>query len=267
MRHISNPNRIAASIIFIFTGIVIFFTLFGICSANISLTLYTEESANSHYTDKDGKLKGYVYELVLEMQKRMGDTTPITMAPWARGYHFAITEPNTAIFSTTFTEERRPLFKWVGPVSASVWIFYAKAGSGIKLETLDDARSLKSIGTYRDDVWDIFLKDQGFTNVESARVDYLNLKKLMADRISVWASTLDRTPEIAKNLGISMDMIEPVLKVMEKGLFIAFNKDTSDDIVNRWQNTYNEVLADGTMEAIYKKWNVTVPTYEIPQIP
>ncbi|MBF0377288.1 MAG: hypothetical protein HQK72_07370 [Desulfamplus sp.] len=54
---------------------------------------------------------------------------------------------------------------------------------------------------------------------------------------------------------------------MEKGLFIAFNKDTSDEIVNKWAKAYNDVRSDGTMEAIYKKWDTSIPTYQIPKAP
>ncbi|MBF0377293.1 MAG: ABC transporter substrate-binding protein [Desulfamplus sp.] len=248
----------------------VFLVLFIFLSASSAicseLTLYTEESAKSHFTDKDGKLTGYVYEFVLAMQKKMGDTTPIEMVPWARGYHFATTQPNVAIFSTTFTEERRNLFKWVGPVSESIWVLYAKAGSGIKIKTLEDAKKFKSIGTYKDDVREQFLKEKGFTNLDSARDDKLNLKKLIANRIDLWASSLDRTPFIAQELGVPMNSIEPVLTMLEKGLFIAFSKDTPDKIVNKWAKAYDDLRSDGTMEAIYKKWDIPVPKYQIPNI-
>ncbi|MBF0258915.1 MAG: ABC transporter substrate-binding protein [Desulfamplus sp.] len=231
------------------------------------LTIYTEESPNSHYMDKDGKITGYVYELVLEMQKKMGDTTPIQMVPWARGYNLATTKPNIALFSTTFTEERRSLFKWVGPVLEVEWVLYAKAGSGIKINSLDDAKIVKSIGTYRDDVREQFLKSHGFTNLDSVTEDELNLKKLIGNRISLWAASSDTAPLIAAKLGISLDSFEAVFKMDSNGLFIAFNKDTSDDIVNAWAKAYDDVRADGTMAAIYKKWNVNIPTYQIPAAP
>ncbi len=230
------------------------------------LAIYTEESPNAHYKDKDGKITGYVYELVLAMQKQMGDKTPIKMVRWEEGYNLATTKPNVALFSTTFTEERRPLFKWVGPVSESVWILYAKTGSGIKLKSLESAKSLKSIGTYKDDVREQFLKEKGFDNLDSVTDDTLNLKKLIDNRIDVWVSSRDRAPLIAKEMGISINSIEPVLKMVEKGLFIVFNVDTPDDIVDKWSIAYDVVRSDGIMEAIYKKWNVAVPQYKIPAV-
>lgn len=232
-----------------------------ICS---NLTIYTEESPKAHFKDADGKITGYVYEFVLAMQKKMGDKTPIQMVPWEKGYQLVSTKPNVALFSTTFTEERRPLFKWVGPVSESVWVLYAKTGSDIKLKSLEDAKRLKKIGTYKGDVREEFLKEKGFTNLDSVTEDSLNLKRLMENTIEVWVSSRDKAPFIAKQIGIPMESIQPVLKMVEKGLFIVFNVDTSDDIVDKWSGAYDALRSDGTMEAIYNKWNVAVPQYQIP---
>ncbi|MBF0301967.1 MAG: ABC transporter substrate-binding protein, partial [Desulfamplus sp.] len=194
------------------------------------------------------------------------DKTPIQMVSWDQGYNLASTKPNVVLFSTTFTEERRTLFKWVGPVAESVWVLYAKAGSGIKLKSLEAAKRLKKIGTYKDDVREQFLKEKGFTNLESVTDDSLNLKKLMDNSIDLWVSSRDRVPFVANEMGIPMESIEPVLKMVEKGLFIVFNAETPDDIVDKWAVAYDQLKSGGTMEAIYKKWNVTVPTYQIPVI-
>ncbi|MBF0205219.1 MAG: ABC transporter substrate-binding protein [Desulfamplus sp.] len=248
--------------------VTICLTIFTSSAMCADLTIYTEESrSGAHFTDKDGNPKGYVYELIVEMQKKMGDTTPIQFVPWARGYKLTMIKPNHALFSTTFTEERRPLFKWVGPVSQAVWIFYAKAGSGIKINALEDAKKVNLIGTYLDDVREQFLKKEGFTNLDSVPKDELNLKKLLAGRISLWAASPIAVSFAGKKLGIPIDGIEPVFTIMKKGLFIAFNKDTPDDIVNKWTKAYNDFRTDGTMEAIYKKWDKTIPTYQIPPAP
>ncbi|MBF0377295.1 MAG: hypothetical protein HQK72_07405 [Desulfamplus sp.] len=52
------------------------------------------------------------------------------------------------------------------------------------------------------------------------------------------------------------------------GLLILISSPAiSDEIVSKWEKAYNEVSSDGTMEAIYKKWNVAMPTYKIPPAP
>ncbi len=86
----------------------------------------------------------------------------------------------------------------------------------------------------------------------------------MDNSIDVWVSSRDRAPFAAKEMGIPMESIEPVLKMVEKGLFIVFNAQTPDDIVDKWLDAYDALRSDGTMEAIYNKWNVALPQYQIP---
>ena len=64
--------------------------------------------------------------------------------PWAQGYTMAQRQPNVALYSTTRTESRENLFKWVGPLATMKWVFFAKAGSGIKISSLDDAKKVGS---------------------------------------------------------------------------------------------------------------------------
>lgn len=231
------------------------------------LNIYTEQSFNAHFKDRDGRVKGYVYELVRAMQARMGDTTPIRILPWARAYKLAVSKPNTLLFSTTFTEARRPLFKWVGPVAESIWVLYARKGDGIVISSLDEAKAVGSIGTYIDDVREQLLTKRGFTNLEPVSDDTLNLRKLINNRITLWASGTARAANICGRTGISLSRIEPVFTLKAKGLFIAFNRATPDDIVDTWARAYQDVRSDGTMAAIYQKWSHPLPCFRIPPAP
>ncbi len=249
--------------------VILLLSLFSTATASgQDLVIYTEHSPYAQYVDEeDGRPKGYVYELVLEIQRRMQDDTPIHFVPWARGYQQAMNRPNTALFSTTFTEERRPLFKWVGPVLESVWVLYAAADADVVIESLDDARVVQRVGTYRDDVREKYLLEQGFTNLDSAPDNESNFRKLLAGRINLWISSRGMAERMARKLGYPEDSVKQVHVVAEKGLFIAFHKDTSVDIVEQWTQAYAQVREDGTMQAIFDRWNVELPRYLIPPGP
>ncbi|OEU71116.1 MAG: hypothetical protein BA863_09845 [Desulfovibrio sp. S3730MH75] len=76
--------------------------------------------------------------------RQTGQEFPIKVMPWAQGYTMAQRQPNVALYSTTRTESRENLFKWVGPLATMKWVFFAKAGSGIKISSLDDAKKVGS---------------------------------------------------------------------------------------------------------------------------
>lgn len=40
----------------------------------------------------------------------------------------------------------------------------------------------------------------------------------------------------------------------ESKLYIAFNKETSDDIINRWKTAFEEIKADGTYDKILERY-------------
>jgi hypothetical protein len=47
---------------------------------------------------------------------------------------------------------------------------------------------------------------------------------------------------------------------------IAFSKKTSDSIVEMWTKAFNEMLGDGTILQIRKKWNTQLEDVPFPEI-
>ena len=146
------------------------------------LTLLTEELPPLNFTDQ-GALTGLSVDVVHEIQSRVGNTDPIEVVPWARGYKDIQEMPNTVLFSTTRTEDRERLFQWVGPLARWEYVFYKKRGSSITLDTLDAARDVGSIATYRDDAREQFLKERGFTNLDSSPKPMSCAQKLLEGRV------------------------------------------------------------------------------------
>jgi polar amino acid transport system substrate-binding protein len=234
-----------------------------------SMTIFAEQIEPAHYKDKDGNVVGYVIDLIKAIQKKIGNNDPTKVVPWKRGYTFATDpdETNVILFSTTFTESRRDLFKWVGPVDSSVWQLYGKADTNIVINSLDDAKKLKSIGTYMEDVRDQYLNKQGFTNLDAVYDNSLNLNKLIIGRISLWATSEGTARRYCEKAGFDFNKLKIVYTMRKKCLFIVFNKNTSDEIVNAWQKAYDELKADGTMARIYESQEQSVPSCKIPPAP
>ncbi len=245
---------------------VLFLQLFSTGLSAEELTLYTENGPPLNYKDKNGDMRGFVIEIIQEIQKRLNSNYKINMIPWVRAYKYVI-DPNSsnmALFSMTFTEERRNLFKWVGPVAQASWQFYAKADSTVVINNLDDARKVKAIGTYRKDVREVFLQTRGFTNLQSTAKSAQNIHKLLHGRITLWFTSNISSIGTAITEKINFRRIKPVYTFKPKGLYIAFHKNTSNAVVERWQQAYDEMKKDGTLKSIFQKWNLMVPTYVIP---
>lgn len=216
------------------------------------LKIMTEEYPPFNYME-NGKLTGLATDVVLELAKKVGNSTNIELLPWARAYGTIQKEDGLILYSMTRTEARESLFKWVGPVASNKWVLFAKKGSGLSLGSLDDAKKVKSIGTYKDDAAETFLKENGFTNLDSVIDDELNVPKLMAGRIELWIVGELQGIYKAKMKGVA-DQLEKVLDVKDTQLYIAFSKNTPDDVIAKWQAAMDEMKADGSYDALVKKY-------------
>ncbi|PZQ30478.1 MAG: amino acid ABC transporter substrate-binding protein, partial [Ectopseudomonas oleovorans] len=86
---------------------------------------------------RDDGIDGISADIVREMFKRAGIDYTLTLRfPWDRLYRLTLDKPNYGLFSTTYTEERKPLFKWVGPLAKTGWVLLAAPGSDIKVSSL-----------------------------------------------------------------------------------------------------------------------------------
>lgn len=229
------------------------------------LTILTENLPPLNYI-KDGELVGPSVEIVKEIQRRVGSNDEIRVYPWARAYKMALEEENVILFSTTHTKARENIFKWVGPLATKRDILVAKKASRIRIINLDDARNIGRIGTLRDDTREILLKSQGFTNLEPVSDEQLNAQKLAIGRIDLWAYKIPGMRTVCDLAGVDHNEFEEVYHLRKIDVSIAFSKKTSDTIIEKWQSAFYEMMADGTILKIRRKWNDILPDDPFPEI-
>ena len=228
------------------------------------LTILTEDLPPLNYVEKE-VLVGPSVEIVREIQRRVGSREEIKVYPWARAYKMSLEEENVVLFGMTHTEVRHDQFKWIGPLATKRDILVAKKGSGITINSLEDAKKVKRIGTLRDDTRERLLQSLGFTNLESVSDEQLNAKKLVLGRIDLWAYKIPGLRTVCELAGVDYKEIGEVYHLREINVDIAFSKKTSDSIVERWRSAFNEMLADGTIMQIRRKWNMKLEDDPFPE--
>lgn len=228
------------------------FCLFGSASAG-SFTIMTEEFPPFNHTE-DGWLTGLSADIMTEILKRVGHPDNTKVLPWARAYTLIQNKEDHILYSMTRTEQRENLFKWVGPVASNKWVFFARKGHDISINSLDDAKKVKKIGAYRNDAAELFLKTNGFTNIESVLNDLANVKKLVAGRIDLWiVGELQGFHKASLSVGSTQGM-EKVFDVKDTQLYIAFSKSTPDAVIAKWQAALDEIKKEGLYDKILKKY-------------
>ncbi|TCD19432.1 ABC transporter substrate-binding protein [Pseudomonas sp. IC_126] len=199
----------------------------------------------------DRNVSGINADIVREMFKRADIDYSLTLRfPWERIYNQVLEKPDQGLFSTTYTSEREPLFKWVGPLAGTGWVLLAPPGSPLRLSSLEQARQYR-IGAYQDDAVSQHLESNGFEPINSLR-DQANIGKLLKGQIDLWATADPVGPYLAKQEGVSG--LVTALRFNDAQLFLALNKQTPDDVVARLQKALDEMRGDGSIDAIMRRY-------------
>ncbi len=229
--------------------------MFLACHAQAAEKLYffTEQFPPYHMT-LDGSLFAHNAEditgLCTQMVKRLAQEVPyevkMKLRNWSSGLDRVKRKANHGIFCTVRNEERENWFEWVGPLTNTGWALFAKPGSGIKLDSLADAKQYQ-IGGYKDDVRTKYLQDNGF-NVSVIAEDALNPRRLELGQIDLWISDELVGPYTASDAG---DIeVENVLTFKTVPLYLAINKDTDKKIVETLQKAARKLMEDGSFRSI-----------------
>ncbi len=217
------------------------------------IQMMTEEYPPVTFMD-NGKVSGFVTDMVREISARQGIQGNIRLTSWHEAYKVALSNPNVVLFSAERTDKREKLFQWVGPVGKNSAIFYAKKGSGIRMNSVDDARKMAAIATTSNWFTEQDLKSRGFTNLVSSALPTDNVRKLMKGEVELSVFTDITIPQIVRNAGYSMDDLEPVFTLSNTYFYIAISHGTPPEMVGEWQSILNELKKDGTFERIYRSY-------------
>ena len=214
------------------------------------LYIFTEYSPPTSMQEGDAVI-GSATEKIRETMARAGQPYSIELLPWKRAYLAALTRPDACVYSTTRTPEREHLFKWVGPTDEGDWVLLGRADRQYRLHSLEDARALR-IGTYNGDARDEYLRARGF-NVDPAPNDLINPKKLMMNRIDLWAAGLRRGSAVLEMNGWTGKIV-PVLTFNRVKLYLACNVATPDATIERLNAALDTMGKDGTARRLDRKY-------------
>ncbi|WP_164970039.1 ABC transporter substrate-binding protein [Arcobacter sp. CECT 8983] len=215
----------------------------------------TESWAPYQIENKNG-LSGISIDLIKEIQKRLGNKKEIKLFPWKRAYNITLRKKGYALFLTSKSKEREKLFKWIGPIASIKVRFFKNASrKDLDIKTLEDAKKVDSIIVEGDTITFDTLKMLGFKNLDINTLANNRLNKLLENKTDLLPAdevtfiyNLKQKDLDKKILPVKMEAF------FESKLYIAFNKDTSDDIIKDWKSAFEEIKADGTYDKILERY-------------
>lgn len=213
------------------------------------------------YTYSEGtEIRGVVTEIVRATLDRSGLDYSIDIYPWARAYGMAKADKNVLIYSIFKLPSRAELFKWIkiDGLSINMFLFRPKHRNDIDLKTLDDAKKYR-IGVTRETSTHHFLLSKGFVedkNLFPVNSEEQNTLKstLYNDRIDLTTGDKLSLARWLKVSGLPPDYwVEQVL-LFQEDLYMAFGKETSDEVVEKVHKAFHEIKDEGILDAIVEKY-------------
>lgn len=235
------------------------FSTASVAQADDRLYLYTENyppynmSATGRAFEHNGdNVDGLCTEMVKAILERTDLDYVIKLRNWDYGYNRVLDKPNHGLFCTTYTEERAPLFKWVGPLTSNLWTIFGPAGSNLRIDELDDIEGM-TVGGYRNDVMTLYLKGHGYTVSELDSND-LNPKRLELGQIDLWIADRLAGPYFASQQNV--ENLSVLYSFNETKLYLAINPQTPDEVVEKLNQALQEIHESGMFEAIEDKYGL-----------
>jgi polar amino acid transport system substrate-binding protein len=225
-------------------------------AAEPKLVIYTESFPPYNFKDNTGQLAGINHDIVKDTCERAAIACEFIMLPWKRAYHLVQNNPQSAIISLAKTQERVPLFEWVGPLVSNQTYFYKlKTSEHIVMDDITQAKNY-SLGIVRGDIYEMLVRRLGFVADKnlllfSEAESFMRL--FFKKRIDLIIGSDFTIGHQTEPFGYSRDDLVKLKQIHVdelKGNYIGFNKAASPVVVER----FNQALKQLKAESEYKPY-------------
>ncbi|WCE31432.1 substrate-binding periplasmic protein [Vibrio sp. SCSIO 43137] len=239
------------------TSLILFFLWFiSIPVASHDLRIISEDFPPISYMN-NGKVNGIGIDIAHNLLKSIDASYGnIELYPWSRAFYVVSKNRNTLITSMARTSDREHLFKWVGPIlDRKIWLYKHNADKEVIIKKLSDAKRFIT-SAMRSSASDIQLQNAGFeegNNLELVTQEIQQIKMLISKRVKLIAMNELTFKWYTKNHfhNIPNNLITPsFLLSNDIKYYIAFNINTSDEVISKLQNELDKMKKDGRLEKI-----------------
>ena len=216
------------------------------------LFLTTEVYPPYNLQASDGSVGGVYIDQLKIVLEETGTDYEVAVMPWAPAIALATTQAKHCVFATARTREREKLFKWVSPIHSDRNILVARHNADIDVSSLEDAKKYR-IGTQRGDYTETLLEMLGFPHVDVGADFQITLHKLKAGRIDLMPMSESTFKSLPANT------FKEVTTLSRQQLGLACNKSVPDEIIAKLQARLDRLIADGTQQRIFDRYNLVSP--------
>jgi polar amino acid transport system substrate-binding protein len=230
--------------------------LFGTAVRAEQYQIVTEEWAPYNYRE-NSQLTGMTTDIVRAIMAQTGDDFEVLLLPSMRATYVMQTRPKTIMYSMFRTAEREPLYKWVGPVAEESIHPYQLANASPQISSLEQLLHVPKITTRHAGLVPDMLQSLGFKNLDKSATKSQQLyRMLLAGRTDVVIGDTDAgVAYYSRQLHIAPGVLRQVpLEVYRSSLYIAFSRDSEDQLVAAWAKALEQLRQSGELQRIQHRY-------------
>lgn len=205
----------------------------------------------SPYSIDVGMRPGFMVEIVLKIEERLGTGRTPQFYPWSRAQKLTELGKNHLIFPLTRTPEREDAYHWLIDVAPIEYVFVTLDGREL---TLEEAKKLNRITVQQSTPFQQFLARHNFTSlITTPSASETPLRLLESGRVQAWftSKALAQYALEGQRFAQKAKMSEPI---KTSRVFIASSKDFPADIQRAYQRIFYDLVEDGTIDYILKQY-------------
>ncbi|KJV06776.1 hypothetical protein VZ95_20535, partial [Elstera litoralis] len=160
---------------------------------------------------------------------------------------------NTVAIYFIRNPERETRFAWIGGLIEDDGFAFITLASNPKVDSFEQAKSLKSIGAISSDAVRNILTSNGVTTFDLTPSAVSNAKKLLAGRFDAWFSTITVARYWIKQEGVEANTISVGKTLVPAAGWITASKSLPAETLSKLQTAFAASKSDGRYEAFRAK--------------
>lgn len=208
-----------------------------------------------NYTGTDGKPTGIDIELAQEAFHRMGYEPEFLTINWERKKTLLENGAIDCIWSSFTIDGREDEYQWAGPYMLSRQVVAVRVDSDIyTLADLADKTLVVQSTTKPEQLFESHTDPRlpqlrALISLQDRDLIYTTLMKGYADALAAHETAIR---QFMKDYGVQYRILEEPLQAV--GLGVAFDKEDKRGLAQRLDQTFREMLADGTTRSIVGRY-------------
>jgi polar amino acid transport system substrate-binding protein len=219
-------------------------------------TVYVNSVPPFAYVE-NGVMKGVIFDLIQEMQSRMGQKKDVSSVPFKR-LTTKLSEDSSAFAVLWRQPETEASYTWVVKLLDEKLMIVTRRDAPFDISSALAARKLKA-GVVQGSPAERAARRFGFESIEGTGTAESNARKLAAGRIDIWIGASGVITTGQRLIGKNVSDLRFGATLEPLNIYLVCPLSCPKPAVDRWRAVFSAMVRDGTYARILSRYHYPDP--------